>query len=290
MLQLTCAVIIATRNRPDWLSDTLVGLAECVADRVLVVDQSDAPFRAQNQSIVRDLDWVDYVDSPIDGLPASRNRGLAQTTESVVVFLDDDVKVAPGCVAAHVQAYQDPKIGAVVGRIVEKHVKVNRSSTGNSMSMSGRMRTNLEGTRATFVDAVKGANMSFRRAALEEIGVFDDGYLGTAYLEEVDISERLRRANWSIRFEPKAEVIHFAAPAGGVRVGSSVATERWRFQNTGYFLGKHRSVFGALMGGVGFGAVACKRVVEYRELGVGPRLLKSMYEGWRRGRAKARES
>ena len=284
MSELTCTVIIATRNRPEWLCKTLSSLSSTHVFSVVVVDQSDESFRARNQQILKEWPDLLYVESPLDGLPSARNRGLACGSEDVVIFFDDDVYVYEGCIAAHIEAYDDASVGAVAGRIAEASLKANREGVGNGMNRLGRMRTNLWGVEEHWVESVKGANMSFRRQVLEEVGSFDSSFRGTAYLEEVDMSERVRSAGLKIRFIPKAEVIHYAAPSGGVRVNSRDATESWRFQNTGYFLGKHRGVIDGGLGHAAFMAVAMKRVVEWRQPAAAPRLVRAMIAGWREGR------
>jgi glycogen(starch) synthase len=284
MPQMTCAVVIATRNRPDWLRQTLKGLVGSVAKRILVVDQSDETFRSQTCAVAQGLADVHYIDAPCNGLPAARNLGLSVIKEDIVIFFDDDVHVYPGCIAAHLAAYDDPKVGAVVGRIVEARVAPNRPDVGNSMARSGRMKTRLSGTKAQYVQSVKGANMSFRSEVLIHIGGFDEGYLGTAYLEEVDVSERIGRDGWRIRFEPLAEVVHFSAPQGGARVSSKEKTEMWRFHNTGYFLAKNRGFSEAGLGHLTFSAVAVKRGLQWRDPRVAGRLMSAMVTGWLAGR------
>ncbi len=56
------------------------------------------------------------------------------------------------------------------------------------------------------VDWLNGAAILFRRAALEEVGGFDEGYF--LYSEELDLCRRLAEAGWTMGFEPAAEVLH----------------------------------------------------------------------------------
>jgi GT2 family glycosyltransferase len=46
-----------------------------------------------------------------------------------------------------------------------------------------------------------------RRAALEQVGLFDEGYF--IYSEEVDLCYRLGQAGWPLYWVPEAEVIHY---------------------------------------------------------------------------------
>ena len=65
-----------------------------------------------------------------------------------------------------------------------------------------------EGQFATAEDVpmLCGAAVLLRKAALEQVGVFDDDFF--LYYEDTDLSWRLRAAGWNIRYEPTAVVRH----------------------------------------------------------------------------------
>ena len=63
------------------------------------------------------------------------------------------------------------------------------------------------------VDAVNGACMMIRRAALDEVGLFDDGYW--MYMEDLDLCYRFAEAGWTTWYEPAATVIHVKAGTSG---------------------------------------------------------------------------
>jgi GT2 family glycosyltransferase len=56
------------------------------------------------------------------------------------------------------------------------------------------------------VDAISGACMLVRRAAVEQVGVFDEGYF--MHCEDLDWCMRFRLAGWRIDFVPDAVVTH----------------------------------------------------------------------------------
>src|SRR5690606_29699437 len=69
--------------------------------------------------------------------------------------------------------------------------------------------------RVIEVDHLLGANMSFRRSALDAIGGIRGNYPGTCLCEESDISLRLGRAGGRLVFQPRAIVRHVAATCAG---------------------------------------------------------------------------
>jgi N-acetylglucosaminyl-diphospho-decaprenol L-rhamnosyltransferase len=63
------------------------------------------------------------------------------------------------------------------------------------------------------VDAVNGAFMLMRREALEEVGLFDEGYW--MYMEDLDLCYRFAQAGWITWYDPAAKVIHVKAGTSG---------------------------------------------------------------------------
>jgi len=82
------------------------------------------------------------------------------------------------------------------------------------------------------VDWVSGAALLVRRAAADEVGLFDESFF--MFSEEADWQTRFRRAGWAVLFYPYAEVVH----VGGATHGGQMYTENLRGQLR--FLDKHR--------------------------------------------------
>jgi len=63
------------------------------------------------------------------------------------------------------------------------------------------------------VDAVNGAFMLVRRRALDEVGLFDEGYW--MYMEDLDLCYRFAQAGWTTWYEPGVSVLHVKAGSSG---------------------------------------------------------------------------
>jgi N-acetylglucosaminyl-diphospho-decaprenol L-rhamnosyltransferase len=63
------------------------------------------------------------------------------------------------------------------------------------------------------VDAVNGAFMLMRREALDQVGLFDEGYW--MYMEDLDLCYRFAQAGWTTWYEPAVKVIHVKAGTSG---------------------------------------------------------------------------
>jgi GT2 family glycosyltransferase len=287
------SILIPTLNRGAMFHDTVSQvLKQAFEDfELILIDQSDPPQRAANEIFLSGLNdpRIRYVHISRKGLPNARNEGLARLSPDckVVLFLDDDVILLnPHFLEAHLAAYKDEKIGGVTGRIVERTVKANHPTTANHLSPGGRTITNLWGQERCELPTLKGANMSYRREAVQQVGGFDRNYDGSALLEDADYSTRVAKMGWKLLFEPEAELIHLSAPTGGVRVEDALRYEFYRFKSTAYFQLKHRGLQRFPLFAGTFGAIAISRMLRWREpkvISELSRAVKLAVEAWKKG-------
>ena len=103
------------------------------------------------------------------------------------------------------------------------------------------------------VDAVNGAFMLIRRAALEDVGLFDEGYW--MYMEDLDLCYRFKQAGWEIWFEPGVTVIHEKAGTSGTerspRLNRAFHAGMLRFYRAHYAADRPMIVNGAVYVGIG---------------------------------------
>lgn len=154
------------------------------------------------------------------GVHGARNAALECAAAPIVAFLDDDVRVPPHWVDALVPFYDDPRVGGVGGYV--SHPGCRRLSARLLRPVLGlssrRYRIDWGGFhtmpwsshpgRDQPADWLSGCNMSFRRAALERAGGFDEAY-GSYGFDDVDIGLRVRRAGWMLVSSPRLAVAHF---------------------------------------------------------------------------------
>jgi GT2 family glycosyltransferase len=211
---------------------------------------------------------------------------MAIAKGEVWLFLDDDVILLGDVFEAHVACYEDPDVGGVTGRIVERTVRPNVDDTRNEVSAGGRILTNLWGVERCVLQTCKGANMSYRAEACKRIGGFDRKYTGTALLEDTDFSERIRQDGWILLFEPAAELVHLSALQGGVRVEDALHTEYWRFRNCTYWMLKHRGPKALPLLLATYTGIAVKRSAQWQKPSALLKLGKAIGDGvltWKRG-------
>ena len=76
-------------------------------------------------------------------------------------------------------------------------------------------------------DWLSGGCVLIRRALLEEVGLFDEGFF--LYFEEVDLSWRAARSGWESWYVPAASVLHEAGASTGASAGRELERRMPRY-------------------------------------------------------------
>jgi N-acetylglucosaminyl-diphospho-decaprenol L-rhamnosyltransferase len=250
------AIVIVNYNTRGYLERCLASLethrGEITTD-VLVID--NASRDGSHLRAVAAHPSARLIENPGNiYLSPAWNQGIRETKAPYVLLLNPDAEWLHGTLADYVAvARANPKAG-IIGPAI-------RNPDG-SMYPSGRplpdvidavghaflspfvpanrftRRYHMEGwdrTTERVVDWVSGACMLIPRAALDEVGLFDEGF--PLYAEELDMATRLRSAGWSVLFTPKVEVIH----AIGVSTGRSRRMSRMHSASIFRYYRKHRA-------------------------------------------------
>jgi GT2 family glycosyltransferase len=209
---LKTSVIIATHNRPDSLPRLVASLAPEVATaaREIIVAENGTPAPMQ---LALEGAPITHLHEPRAGKCRIQNRAIAQAGGEILVFLDDDLVVAPGYLAA-VENFFDThrEFAAMKGRIL---------AAEDPEKKVGAMASYLDlpivdhGDEVIEVRGVLGANMAFRADVLKQVGPFDErlGPGAGGHEEETEMSQRLRGAGFRIGYAPKALVYHEVDPS-----------------------------------------------------------------------------
>ena len=165
------------------------------------------------------------------GFSAANNLVLRETSAEYVLVLNPDTRLCAGTLDTLLRLMDaDPRIGIAGCRLLQedgtpdhaarRSFPTPASALGHFLRLgrSGRAPAALTAYRAPDVeegpvDAVNGAFMLMRRAMLDEIGLFDEGYW--MYMEDLDLCYRAARAGWITWYEPSVAAVHIKAGTSG---------------------------------------------------------------------------
>lgn len=210
------SVIVPSYRRPDHLRRCLtaiLGGTRLPDELLVVVRESDAESRAlvdqMAQAEGRDIVRPVLVGEP--GQIAAMNRGVEESAGDIICFTDDDTEPATDWLERLEAGYRDPSVVAVGGRDrVAGSPDTEPAERVGLLTWYGRLigehHRGCDGLRR--VDHLKGANMSFRRAALPP---FDSVlYRAAAVLNDTDACLGARR-HGILLYDPEAVVDHYPA-------------------------------------------------------------------------------
>jgi glucosyl-dolichyl phosphate glucuronosyltransferase len=186
------------------------------AQVILVVDYNRVLFERCRQS----LPGVTVLENANDrGLSGARNTGIAAATSDVVAFLDDDAIAAPDWVERLVSRYGSPRVVGVGGYIEPLWEAPRPRWFPDEFGWVVGCSYRGQPSSVAEVRNLIGANMSFRRRALVEVGGFrtDVGQVGTAMLrcDDTELCIRVGKHNPTgvLLHDPAVRVQH-RVPAG----------------------------------------------------------------------------
>jgi len=247
-LALTITVIIPTKNRCELIRELLNSLENLrgltrIQPNIIVGDNASSDstpkiVEMRKTSFPTELLLLN-VSSP--GKSAVLNQAIRRSTGEVLAFLDDDVVVDSSWLEEIENFFQSNRAHCVgQGRI--------RTGLGDAPDpeirrLLQRYRTIPELEFSNDIGdlhSLNGANIAIRRTVFDRVGYFDErlgpGASGTS--EDVELAQRIRKANMKIAYMNRAIVYH--------RVDRERLTEKyfkqthWR-QGASRFLMKKRS-------------------------------------------------
>lgn len=221
------SIVIVNWNTQELLAACLTSVARAASGlpfETIVVDNGSTD--GSQARLRRDFPWVRLIANPDNrGFAAATNQGIRASTGRWVLLLNSDTVVQPGALDALVHFLDArPQAGAAGARLLNGDGSLQPSA--HPMLTPGREFWSLLflerlWPRARYrqerwdcatprrVEALKGACLLLRRAALDQVGLLDERYF--LYTEEVDLCRRLSQAAWELWYVPQAAVMHYGA-------------------------------------------------------------------------------
>lgn len=221
------AVVVVNHNAGAYLRRCMESLRVSAGEarlEVIVVD--NASRDGSPEAAIEERPGAELIRNRDNrGFAAAANQGIAATSAPFILLLNPDAEIIGGTLASFVKvAREHPRAGAIGalvrnpnGSIQPSARRVPRLGEALGHAFLGPLIPNNPFTRSYTmagwdraserqVEWVSGSAVLLRREALEEVGAFDEGYF--MYVEDVDLSTRLRAHGWEVLFSPELEVVH----------------------------------------------------------------------------------
>jgi len=235
------SVVVVNWNTADLLADCLSALRAhlpaSIESEIIVVDNGSEDESAH---VVRD-EFPEvrlFINDHNEGYQRANNRGIRAATGEFLLLINADALLRPGSVEPMIERMRADDRAAVVGpRLVYGDGSFQRWTAGHAPDIAAIAAFYLYAERVSEAaarrslylardvdeafrpDWVSSACMLVRRAALDEIGLLDERYF--CYMDDVDICQRLRDADWHVWYEPAAEVVHLMGQASQRNTGAT---------------------------------------------------------------------
>jgi GT2 family glycosyltransferase len=204
-------------------------LADPLVDELVVVDNGSQPREAERLRALAERDGRVTLLAGHGNIGFARgaNLGAARARGDLLVFLNPDAFLQPGCVAELVREIEDRPVPCIVGgRVLNADRTEQRGGRRGDItpvsalvSLSGlarvipalrRFEVHWEQDElpdhAAPAPTISGACFCMRREDFAAVGGFDEGYF--LHVEDVDLCWRVRQQGGTVLFHPRAEVIH----------------------------------------------------------------------------------
>jgi GT2 family glycosyltransferase len=153
------------------------------------------------------------------GVSEGRNAGIREAVASgidYVFHIDNDIEVQPETIGELVRVAEGRRNIGIVGTIM--YFKSDPTLIQNLggyicyrqhilLPIGWMERDRGQFTEPIEIDMVAGGAMLTRREVFQQVGYFDDGYIGYG-LEDTDFCVRVRRAGWKLFCNPRAKTLH----------------------------------------------------------------------------------
>ncbi|MBA3718346.1 MAG: glycosyltransferase, partial [Actinobacteria bacterium] len=219
---MSITAIVVTYNGLPWIEPCLESLE---GYETIVVDHgsTDGTLELVRERFPR----VTVIEQENLGFGAGYNSGMRAAPEArYYLLINSDAWVLDGAIERMVSFADDHSRGAVVGpRLLNPDGSLQRSVRGfptlwrlateylflrklapRSTALNAFYAGGFEHDCVHEADFLMAACLLVRRAATEEVGLFDERYF--MFSEEVDWCYRFRQAGWSVFFVPEAEAVH----------------------------------------------------------------------------------
>jgi hypothetical protein len=228
---LSCDVVIVNFNAGNFLPDCVgSALAQGVRSVIVVDNASVDDSLVLLEQACPDENRLKILRNASNlGFATACNIGIHASTQPFILFLNPDATLDPGALARMMEALASTDNAGMAGGLLCNPDGSEQPGGRRVFPTPGRAFMRAFGffsfarmfpgripdfllheaplpAEPVAVEAISGACMLVKRAAMEDVGLWDEGYF--LHCEDLDWCMRFRQKGWQILFVPGSKVIH----------------------------------------------------------------------------------
>ena len=215
------SVLIPMHNEEQVLENVLESLLKCDYDRdrleiIPINDNSTDKTRELLDEYHRKFEFIRPIhrDSQDRGKPAGLNEAMKIARGEIIVVFDADYQPAKDMLKQLAIAFEDPEIGAVMGRVIPYNTNKNLLTRLINLERSGGYQVDQQARyNLKLIPQYGGTVGGFRKDILLETGGFDPLVLA----EDTELTYRLYTSGWKVIYANSAECYEEAPETWEVR-------------------------------------------------------------------------
>lgn len=243
------SILIPMHNEEQVLSFVLEALLECDYDRdrleiIPINDNSTDRTKELLDEYHKKYEFIRPIhrDCPDRGKPVGLNDAMKVARGEIIIVFDADYRPAKDMLKQLAIAFEDPEVGAVMGRVIPYNTNKNLLTRLINLERSGGYQVDQQARyNLKTIPQYGGTVGGFRKEVMLEMGGFNPLVLA----EDTELTYRLYTNGWKVIYANSAECYEEAPETWQVR-GKQI--RRWsRGHNQVLFRYLFRTIFSTQM-------------------------------------------
>lgn len=217
----TISILIPMHNEEQVLSFVLEALLECDydRDRMEIIPINDNSTDHTRQLLDEYHEKYEFIrplhrDCPDRGKPAGLNDAMQLAKGEIIIVFDADYRPARDMLKQLAIAFEDPEVGAVMGRVIPYNTNKNLLTRLINLERSGGYQVDQQARyNLRTIPQYGGTVGGFRKDIMMEMGGFNPLVLA----EDTELTYRLYTNGWKVIYANSAECYEEAPETWEVR-------------------------------------------------------------------------
>ncbi|MBE5823254.1 MAG: glycosyltransferase family 2 protein [Butyrivibrio sp.] len=215
------SILVPMHNEELVLEEALEALLKCDYDRdmmeiIPINDNSTDRTREMLEEYHKKYEFIRplHRDCPDRGKPVGLNDAMKLAQGEIIIVFDADYRPARNLLKQLAIVFEDPEVGAVMGRVIPYNADKNLLTRLINIERSGGYQVDQQARyNLRLIPQYGGTVGAFRKDVMLEMGGFDTSVLA----EDTDLTFRMYLRGWKVMYANSAECYEESPESWAVR-------------------------------------------------------------------------